>query len=241
MKRLSISIDIQSRSTFSQINNLKCTEWSLNSPWLKQPYPFNFYIIAVFTVEKNHSINSYTFETTFTSQCLAASTVWDHSLQLSICYMHRYRHGSWNWLLHARSFRDEISSEDFRLDRHGWSMVIRCLASVIRCWWSHPYGVEQRGTPSHTNYGHAHELTQSISEHRQENIDMQQRNKLLYLTNKFQVSLFITPEGSRSWVISWLSLKCALSNRMFPPGDVSSMKPKSMRTSLPTLHHPQLF
>jgi hypothetical protein len=55
------------------------------------------------------------------------------------------------------------------------------------------------------------------------------------LTNRYQVSLFIVPEGSMSWVISWLSLNCALSNRRLPPGDVSSMKPKSICTSLPSL------
>lgn len=57
-----------------------------------------------------------------------------------------------------------------------------------------------------------------------------------YLTNWCHVLLFITPDGSSNWVISWLSLKWALSNRMFPPGEVSNMKPKSMWTSLPTLH-----
>lgn len=57
-----------------------------------------------------------------------------------------------------------------------------------------------------------------------------------YLTNRFQVSLFIVPDGSSNCVISWLSLKCALSKRIFPPGEVSNMKPKSIWTSLPTLH-----
>jgi hypothetical protein len=62
-----------------------------------------------------------------------------------------------------------------------------------------------------------------------------QRAERSDLTNRCQVSLFIVPEGSMSWVISWLSLNCALSNRRLPPGDVSSMKPKSICTSLPSL------
>lgn len=49
-----------------------------------------------------------------------------------------------------------------------------------------------------------------------------------YLKNWFHVSLFITPDGSSNCVISWLSLKCALSKRIFPPGEVSRMKPKSI-------------
>lgn len=43
----------------------------------------------------------------------------------------------------------------------------------------------------------------------------------------------MAPLGSSSCVISWLSLKSALSKRMLPPGEISRMNPKSIWTRRP--------
>ncbi len=43
----------------------------------------------------------------------------------------------------------------------------------------------------------------------------------------------LLPEGSSSWVISWLSLKAADSNPRLPPGEISRINPKSICTRCP--------
>lgn len=172
----------------------------------------------------------------FTSQCLAEGIVSSHIQPWSICCKHQHKHGSWSWQPRARSSQDEISFEGFRLDHPGWSMAGHCLTSAPRLWLSHPCNDVQLGNPSHTNCSrhpnklHLEKFHIGVDEHHK-------YRETNYLRKRFQVSLFITPEGSSSCVISWLSLKCALSKRILPPGEVSSIKPKSIWISLPKLQY----